>query len=136
MSRVSVSVVSQELEGLTDEERRALRASRFNSSSLPPPVNRSSRSVRPVVALPKVRHVDSFSDLEDEQEDTNGKDLCSGHEAGTSSSKKNKKKHKVQSNEVGTCSLKKKKKSKVQSSVRLTWSKEAKAKGSKKKKKI
>ncbi|KAL2651967.1 hypothetical protein R1flu_020095 [Riccia fluitans] len=162
MSRVSLSVVSQELEGLTDEERRALRASRFHSSTAPgPTANRCSRLAHPggplatnkaaalakflkrkleepggaaslnptlveravqnarvttrSVALPKVRHVDSFSDLEDEQEENDGKKPYSDHEVGSSSSKKNKKK------------------SKLPKTVKLAASKGAKARGSKKK---
>ncbi|BBN12932.1 hypothetical protein MPTK1_5g24080 [Marchantia polymorpha subsp. ruderalis] len=166
MSRVSLSVVAQELEGLTDDERRALRASRFHSTpTSPPPPDRRSRLAHPggalatnkaaalakflkrkleepggaatlnpslveravqnakittrSVALPKVRHVDSFSDAEeDPHEESNGKKVHPGCEVGASNSKK------------------KKKKSKAQNLLKPAVTKEVKTKGNKKKKKM
>jgi hypothetical protein len=44
-SRVSLSAVAEELDSLTDEERAALRASRFHSAPIAPAPDRRSRCV-------------------------------------------------------------------------------------------
>ncbi|CAM6089042.1 unnamed protein product [Calypogeia fissa] len=132
-SRVSLSAVTQELESLTDEERAALRASRFHSAPAPKSPERRCRLAHPggplatnkaaalakflkrklaqdgaasldpalveravenakgrSVAVAKVRHVDSFSDSDENQANRSSKKL--NHGSGTSGPRKKLKK--------------------------------------------